>query len=140
MQSQTTRVNDILGQKLGYDTDLHLLLSCNVFGQVWQLVRHWLGVHSADPLTIVDHNLQFGTSSGLAKSRCFFMYLIWYASSWVIWKERNVRIFRTKESTPYQLLENIKLLSFWWHKAQFVVYHYKFHDWCQNPFLCLGVG
>jgi len=28
----------------------------------------------------------------------------------------------------YQLLENIKLLSFWWYKTQFVVYHIKFHD------------
>jgi len=30
--------------------------------------------------------------------------------------------------------------SFWWYKAQFVVYHYKFYEWYQNPFLCLGAG
>jgi len=68
------------------------------------------------------------------------MYLIWFASSWTIWKERNARIFRSKESTPYQHLENIKFLSFLWYKAQFVVYHFKFHDWYQQPLLCLGVG
>ena len=46
-----------------------------------------------------------------------------------------------KEASPYQLLENIKLLSYWWFKAQFIVYyHYKFHDCCKNPFLCLGAG
>jgi len=66
------------------ESDAHLFLSCNFFGQVWHLVRHWLSVHSADPLTVVDHYNQFGVSSELAKSQCSFMYLIWYASSWVI--------------------------------------------------------
>ena len=122
------------------ESGAHLFLSCSIFGQVWHLVRRWLGVHWADPLTSVNHYLQFDTSSGLTKLRRSFMYFIWFASSWVIWKERNARIFCSKESTPYQLLENIKLLSFWWHKAWFVVYHFKFHDWCQNPLLCLGAG
>ena len=118
-------------------SDVHLFSSCSVFGQVWHLARQWLGVHSSDPATIVDHFTQFGTSSGFAKSRCSIMCLIWFASSWVIQKEMNARIFRVKESTPIQLLKNIKLLSFWWYKTQFVVYYYKFYDWCPNPFLCL---
>jgi len=112
------------------ESDAHLFLHCSAFGQVWQLVRHWLGVHSEDPSTILDHYLQFGTSACLAKSRCYFMHLIWFASSWVIWNERNAKIFRAKESTPYQLLENIKLLFCWWFKAQSVAFYYKFHDWC----------
>lgn len=92
------------------ESDDHLFLLCGVFGQVWQVVRLWLGVHSAEPSTIVDHFTQFVTSSFLAKSRCSFINLIWFASSWVIDKERNARIFRAKEATPYQLVENIKLL------------------------------
>jgi len=99
------------------ESDAHLFLNRDIFGQVWQLVRHWLGVSSVDPATVVDHFHQFSTSSGLAKSRCSFMHLIWFASSWVIWKESNAIIFREKESTTYQLLENIKLLSFWWFKV-----------------------
>jgi len=98
------------------------LIVLQLFGHVWQLVRNWSGVYSADPSTIVDHFLQFGTSSGLAKSWYSFMYLIWFASSWVIWKEKNDRLFRGKENIPFQLLESIKLLFFWWYKAQFVVF------------------
>ncbi|AES98423.1 transmembrane protein, putative [Medicago truncatula] len=56
------------------ETDTHLFLSCSIFGKVWQLVRRWLGVHSADPLTIIDHYIQFGTSSGLAKSVFFYVF------------------------------------------------------------------
>jgi len=87
-----------------------------------------LGVYTADPLTIVDHYLQLGTSSCLIKSRCSFMQLIWFASTWIIWKEMNAKISCTKESTPYQLFKNIKLLIIWWFKT--LVSHYKIHDRC----------
>jgi len=97
---------------------------------VWYLVRQWWGVYTADPLTLVDHFIQFGTSTGLSKSRCSFMHLIWFATSWVLWKERNNKLFRTKENSFVQLLENIMLLSFSWHKAKFVTSYFKYHDWC----------
>jgi hypothetical protein len=122
------------------ETSDHLFLLCNHFGMVWYLVRQWLGVYTADPLTLVDHFIQFGSSAGYSKVRCSFMHLIWFATSWVIWKERNDRLFRTKQSSFPQLLENIRLLSFYWHKAKCASFNYKFHDWCQNPLLCLGIG
>jgi len=53
---------------------VHLFLHFNVFGQVWQLVRHWFGVSSVDPATVVDHFHQFGTSSCLANCKCSFMH------------------------------------------------------------------
>jgi len=63
------------------ETYVHLFLTCDTFGQIWQLARNWLDVHTSDPSTIVEHFLQFGTSSGHAKSQCCFMFLIWFASS-----------------------------------------------------------
>jgi len=68
------------------------------------------------------------------------MHLIWFATVWVFWKERNDRIFGGKENSPIQLLETVKLLSFWWVKAKYVVFHNRFHNWCQNPFVCAGIG
>jgi len=75
------------------------------------------------------------------------MHLIWFAIVLVIWKEINDRIFRGKENSfrgkensHVQLIENMKLLFFWWVKAKYVVLHYNFHNWCQNPFLCAGIG
>lgn len=53
------------------------------------------------------------------KSRCSFMPLFWFASSWVIWKQKNDRLFRGIENSPIQLVESIKLLSFWWYKYSF---------------------
>ena len=89
---------------------------------------------------IVDHFYQFGTISGGAKSRRSLMHLFRVACVWVIWKERNDMIFSGKENYPLQLLEKVKLLSFWWFKAHTVFFHYSFHNWCQNPFTCVGCG
>jgi len=102
------------------ETTNHLFLDCSFFCSIWQRVRNWLGVHSTDSSIIADNFLQFGGSSGYAKSRRSFMLLIWFASSWVIWKKRNYKIFHGKENSPLQLLKNIKYLSFWWFKAKFL--------------------
>ena len=71
------------------------------FCHLWQLVRNWLCVHSMDPPHILDHFIQFGSSTGYGKSRCSFMHLIWFATTWVIWKERNARIFRGTQIPIY---------------------------------------
>jgi len=122
------------------ETSHHLFLGCNFFGFIWHLVRHWLGVHLADLSRMVDHFLQFGSLSGYNTIKRSFMLLIWFATSWVIWKERNDMIFHGKESALVQLLEKIKLLSFWWFKVKFVVFPYPFYTWWQSHFLCLGIG
>jgi hypothetical protein len=103
-------------------------IPCHLFCQIWQHVRHWLGVYSVDPFNIVDHFYQFDTSSGFANSKRSLIQLNWFASSWVIWKERNDRLFPSQENSPAQLLKNIMLLSFWWFKAKFVVFPYTFHN------------
>jgi len=36
------------------------------------------------------------------------MHLIWFASSWVIWKEKNYRLLCGTENSLVHLLENIK--------------------------------
>jgi hypothetical protein len=72
---------------------------------------------------------QFGTSSGYAKSWVSFMHLIWFASVWITWNEKNDRFFNGKEKYPLQLVEDIKLLCSWWIKAKFNVLHYSIHNW-----------
>jgi hypothetical protein len=55
-------------------------------------------------------------------------------------KRRAFRTIFPAAKSPIQLLENIKLLSFWLVKAKNVAFHYSFHFLCQNPFVCAGIG
>ena len=122
------------------ETSHLLFLGSSFFGSIWHLVRLWLGVPFCRSVTDCGPFLQFGILSGYTTSKCLFMLLIWFATSWVIWKERNDMIFHGQENAPIQLLENIKLLFFWWFKVIFAVFPYQFYTWCRSPFLCLGTG
>jgi len=42
------------------------------------------------------------------------------------------------EELLQQLLDKIKILSFWWLKAKIDTFAFNYHNWWFNPFQCLG--
>jgi len=118
----------------------HVFLSCPSFASLWSHVRLWIGVESADPEHLRDHFVQFVHSSGGTRSCHSFMQLLWLCCVWVIWTERNNILFKNMESTAHQLLEKVKLHSFWWLKAYNATFGVSFHMWWSSPFVCLGIG
>jgi hypothetical protein len=105
----------------GVETAYHLFLFCPVFAPLWSLVRSWVGVSSADSLSIHDHFLQFVYSAGGSQERLFFVQLLCLCCIWVVWLERNNIIFKAKESSVLQMVEKVKVHSFWWMKAYNVI-------------------
>jgi hypothetical protein len=124
----------------GVETAHHLFLSCPVFAPLWSLVRSWVGISSADPLVLQDHFVQFTYSAGGSRARRSFMQLLWLCCIWVIWHERNNRIFKAKESTVLQLLEKVQVHSLWWMKAYNVNLGINAHMWWSRPLVCMGIG
>ncbi|MCI27265.1 heat-shock protein, partial [Trifolium medium] len=95
----------------------HLFIFCSTFGSIWDLVRSWIGISSTGFTSIRDHFVQFTLSAGGSRARRSFLQLIWLASVWVVWTERNHRLFRGSASTPHQMLDKIKLFSYRWLKT-----------------------
>jgi hypothetical protein len=89
----------------GIETTQHLFLSCPIFAPLWSSIRAWIGISSVDPLLLPDHFVQFTHSVGVSRARRSFLQLLWLRSIWVVWLERNSRIFKAKESTVPQMLE-----------------------------------
>jgi hypothetical protein len=101
----------------GVETAHHLFLACPVFAPLWSMIRSWVGFSSADPLLIRDHFVQFILSTGVSRARRLFMQLLWLCAVWVIWQERNNRIFKAKETYVLHLLDKVKVHSLWWMKS-----------------------
>jgi len=65
----------------------------------WNEILHWLRIIMVQPTHVADHFYQFETLGGFSKSVRLVFTLIWISCAWEIWKERNVRVFRQKESS-----------------------------------------
>jgi hypothetical protein len=123
----------------GIETARHLFLSCNTFGSLWALVRSWIGFSAVDAFSLSDHFVQFTYSTGGLRARRSFLQLVWLACVWVVWSERNLRIFRNSEHTVHQLLDKVKLFSYRWMRTTDVTLATNFHCWWSSPLLCLGI-
>jgi len=66
--------------------------------------------------------------AGMPRSSYLFLNVIWLATVWVIWKERNNRVFQNATATTYFLLEKVKLNSFLWLKSKQSALVYSYTD------------
>jgi len=120
------------------ETVNHLFLRCSTFGAVWYHIYSWLGWHTTIPYEAVNHFIQFNYGGGVSKLRQSILHLIWFATVWEIWKERNNRIFNAKECSIAVLVDKIKLLSYRWLMAK-TDCPFNYHSWWLRPLTLLGM-
>ncbi|CAJ2632137.1 unnamed protein product [Trifolium pratense] len=117
----------------------YLFISCSFFGSIWALVCTWIDIPLTNSSTIRDHFVHFTSSAGGSRARRSFLQLVWLVSVWVIWTERNHRLFRGSTSTSHQLLDKMNLFSYRWLKSKNVTLALNYHSWWSSPLLCLGL-
>jgi len=117
----------------------HLFPGCNIFRKVWHLILHWLGISFACPVLIRDQYTQFTHLAGMPRASYSYLKVIWHASIWAIWKDRNNCIFKNTIINPNSILDKVKQTSFLWLSSNFVPLTFGFHDWWRHPLLCIGV-
>jgi hypothetical protein len=123
----------------GSESAKYLFLSCNTFGSLWALIHSWIGFSAVDTHILRDHLVRFTYSVGGLRARRSLLLLIWLACVWVVWNERNLRLYHNVASPVHHMLEKIKLLSFRWLKTTNVTIDSNYHSWWSNLFLCLGI-
>jgi len=121
------------------ETTSHLFLHCHVFGAIWQHIRSWIGVSGADTDNVTDHIQQFIHYSGYTKACRSFLQLLWLMCVWLVWNERNSRLFNDTETSIDQLLDKAKYHSLWWLKANNTTFVHGTQTWWSNSFYCLGI-
>lgn len=84
----------------------------------------------------MNHNVNIQRNIKLSQKKSIH----WLPSqnTWTLWKERNNRVFQSKASTALKLIDNVKLLSFWWLKAQNNI-AFDYHMWWLSPLSCMGM-
>ncbi|CAJ2652515.1 unnamed protein product [Trifolium pratense] len=89
----------------------HLFISCSFVFPLWDLVRSWIDIPLVEFTTLRDHFVQFTSLASGSRARRSFLQLIWLVCVWVVWTERNHRLYNGSTDTPHLLLDKIKLFS-----------------------------
>lgn len=82
------------------ETTHHLFIQCAFSDIIWQHVRVWLGIDFVATNTLHNHFVQFSSIAGMPRSTHIFFKVICLACIWVLWKERNNRIFKKYDFRP----------------------------------------
>jgi len=115
-----------------------LFLEFDFFGSIWNLVHRWLGISIVVPSDTGCHAQQLFGVYAFMKDVCSCSQVVWLACLWVIWKECSSRIFSKKVSSLDQLLDSIKIHSWWWLKTHKPCFSFVFHFWLSMSFLCIS--
>lgn len=114
------------------------LIECNLFTNVWYLICHWLEISFVYPGHIKELYLQFTQLAGMPRASYSYLKVIWLASVWTIWKDRNNCVFKNAVIDPHNIFDKVKQTSFLWLSSNFIPLAFSFHDWWRHPLLCMG--
>ncbi|GAU17053.1 hypothetical protein TSUD_105520 [Trifolium subterraneum] len=98
----------------------HLFFQCDVYDCLWLLISKWLGFESVFHGTIGFHSYQFCGLGGVSKCYRIAFTIIWISVLYIIWKDRNKRIFTSGVDTLETMAEKVKSQAYWWLKSCYV--------------------
>jgi len=96
----------------------HLIFSCDYFCENLEWYFAMVSLHNGATRTCHKSLTEVRKSNRFSQSIHLVFNSICLSCAWVIWNERNVRVFRQNGSSIQQLLDKIKIQSFWWLKAK----------------------
>ncbi|KAJ4758597.1 RNA-directed DNA polymerase (reverse transcriptase)-related family protein [Rhynchospora pubera] len=94
-----------------FETACHLFLHCPFATALWNRIRHF---YLLPPLILTDDLPEFWLRNSLVIGTVWD--IIWAATSWTIWKERNSRIFNSLTRPQFLLVQEISTLVELWKK------------------------
>ncbi|MFS7939565.1 putative reverse transcriptase zinc-binding domain-containing protein [Helianthus anomalus] len=94
------------------ESAVHILLRCNFAKRVWEAITKWLRI----PMVNIDGNLKELLQEILELHRSRNVRKAIHATviqtMWILWKTRNEKLFKGKQSVIQTVIEDIKNASF----------------------------
>lgn len=114
------------------ETNTHLFTGCFFTTEVWYRVEAWCRLN---PSLIFDvSDLMKSTSSQpFSKEAKYILRGIVFSTMWSIWIERNDRIFKGNRRRAIEVVESIKMSSYFWFKHRAKLKSLDWVDWCNYP-------
>jgi hypothetical protein len=117
------------------ETSVHLFLHCAVAAKVWYGVMKWLGLFLTIPPNL---SISLAIFAGCARDKATkeVLILIWNAFVWVIWRNRNNRVFNNKAADYTEMVDQVQLLSWKWYISRKAKNPCMLYEWSWSPWEC----
>ncbi|XP_071705575.1 uncharacterized protein [Rutidosis leptorrhynchoides] len=110
----------------------HSLFSCLVACDIWNKVLNWWGL-SGSPLSSLADAFSASPSIQLSSSGAKIWQAVAWSCGYLIWKNRNEKIFNNKCWNPPVALSEIQVKSYEWIAKRCKTNIIDWHNWLHNP-------
>ena len=118
------------------ETEWHLFGVCPYASKVWGLVHQWIHFPLNQYSSLEESFVGFERS--LVSSIRQKGHVIWFGTIWHLWQARNEKVFQKIETSPWTLLERIKISTCTWLQCKNgLPSRIRFGDCSTHPFDCL---
>ncbi|PWA80255.1 reverse transcriptase domain, Reverse transcriptase zinc-binding domain protein [Artemisia annua] len=112
----------------------HILVNCNVAMSVWEKIFNWWRKGAVNAFSVSDM-LQHGRSDSNSTSGSLWQIVTW-VTAYMIWKERNSRVFSAKVASINKIVQEIQLKSFDWISRRSKKVAFSWQNWFIDPSSC----
>jgi len=117
----------------------HLFLRCKITRGVWDFFMRWIRVKWCQPRKLADLWRSWGNILPSYGRRCDDKWTtLFYAIVWVMWNQRNAKVFRQTEYSELHSVNMIFSLWQWWLKSKSQAFAYSVTDMMHSPVWLLG--
>ncbi|XP_022019238.1 uncharacterized protein LOC110919272 [Helianthus annuus] len=116
----------------GQESTLHLFTGCIFSTEVWARLEAWCRLPPTMLFEVADL-VRLTVDQSKSKKEGRIIQSIMYTAMWVLWNERNDRIFNNKPRREKEVFENIKFLSFFWIRNRSRHKSVDWNKWCNYP-------
>ncbi|GJR02955.1 RNA-directed DNA polymerase, eukaryota, reverse transcriptase zinc-binding domain protein [Tanacetum coccineum] len=114
----------------------HSLVTCDLAMSVWEKVFSWWKVGIVNAFSIDEFFSSLGNVNVPGTLARVWQAVIW-TSRYLIWKERNARVFDNKISSTNKIMQDIQLKSFEWIVRRSKKYkEIDWQQWMYDPLKC----
>lgn len=114
------------------ETASHLFSGCSFAAEIWSRVDSWCRLPPSFTFDVTDFLEIAKLYPGSKKSKYVLRGII-FTTLWTIWNERNMRIFKGVRRRPIEVMESIKMTSFFWFRNRSKLKSVEWKVWCKFP-------
>ncbi|XP_022007480.1 uncharacterized protein LOC110906688 [Helianthus annuus] len=118
------------------ETTLHLFSGCFFAAEIWSRIEHWCSLTPIFAFDMKDFMEMPSIQTKSKRSRNIPRGIV-FTTLWSIWNEHNTRIFKGVRRRPVEVLESIKMTSYFWYRNRAKSRYLDWNAWCKNPLVVM---